>query len=117
MLKVRGEEMKTKIINGWEYTCEDEQKGKSYNKIDMPHGWSLWTAEDCINLHNNKKSRKSLSLETCWFWIEQPFLLNSRNKLVARFDADAGWAGLGCGGDRLISVAAIGVRFKRKVKA
>ena len=106
--------MKTITIDGWEYTIEDEQKGKNLSEITVPSGWQLWTQEDCIRLHNSH--RKELNLEECWFFIEQPFNLNQEKEFVARFYANSVRAYLDCGGGPRVSVPGLGVRFKRRVK-
>lgn len=110
------EKIKPVIIDGWEYTKEDEQKGKMLSEIIIPEGWMLWDVQDCINLHNHKFHRENLNLNDCWFWIEQPFLQNAEEKYGSWFYADAVRANLSCGRDPQYSDAAIGVRFKRKVK-
>ena len=106
--------MKTLIIDGWEYTIEDEQKGKDFSEIEIPKEWELWTYEDCIKLHNSH--RKELNLEDCWFFIKQPFEFNKENDYVARFYASSGRAVLSCDGGPQVSYSALGVRFKRRAK-
>lgn len=107
---------KTIIIEGWEYTLEDIQMGETFSEIKIPKGWSLWTYEDCVKLHNNNTWRRQLNLGGCWFFIKQPFSLNIKNNYVAWFDASWLRADLNCRGDPQYSLAALGVRFKRKVK-
>lgn len=106
--------MKTIIIDGWEYTTEDERKDKEFKHIETPKGWQLWTYEDCGNLHNSH--RKELNLDDCWFFIQQPFDFNKEKGCVAWFYADSGGANLYCIRDPQYSYSALGVRFKRRAK-
>lgn len=107
-------EEKTIEIEGWEYETETHDFDKKLPYIKIPKGWELWTYEDCIKLHNDKKLRKELNLDDCWFFIEQPFKVNKNN--VARFYADSDGASLDCLGYPRGSGSSLGVRFKRKVK-
>ena len=104
---------KTIILNGWEYTIEDEQKAKKYDNIKIPKGWQLWEGEDAIKFHKDKKLRKQFNLEDCWFFVESIYYLP---EYVARFSAYSDWAYLSCDRYPSSSNGSLGVRFKRKVK-
>ena len=104
--------MKTKIHNGWEYTIEDEQKGKEFSEIVIPKGWELWNPSDCFILCEDEKLRKEFNLKNCWFFIKNPLNKN----YVAWFNADSYGAYLGCYGYPSDSYSSLGVRFKRKVE-
>lgn len=106
--------MKTMKINNVEYECETHDFNKKFSEIKIPQGWRLWTAEECIKLHNSKYKKK-LNLDNCWFFIKQPFNLNKK-QYIARFDSGSGWASLGCYGSLVSSDASLGVRFCKKVK-
>lgn len=106
--------MKTKIINGVEYETETHDFGKELSEIKIQKGWRLWTAEECIKLHNSHK--KVLNLKDCWFFIEQPFSSNKERSSVAWFIASSDGAGLDCDWDPQVSDSALGVRFARGVK-
>lgn len=107
--------MKTEIITykgkKIEINVTDEQKGKSFEEIEIPKGWKLWTSQMCIDLHNDKKLRKELNLEDCWFWIEQPFKLNKEKNLGAGFGALSGRANLNCNRVPAYWISKLGVRF------
>ena len=104
---------KTIIIDGVEYDCETTQLGKTFNEIKIPKGKRLWTAEECIKLHNSKFKEK-LNLDDCWFFIKQPFKFNS--EFVAGFYADSGRAVLSCNWDPSNPNASLGVRFAKDIK-
>lgn len=107
--------MKTKVINGVEYETETHDFNKTLAEIEIPKGWRLWTAEECIKLHNDLSARQNLNLKDCWFFIQQPFVFNKESGFVARFLADSGGAGLGCYGGPTIAYSSLGVRFAREV--
>jgi hypothetical protein len=89
------EEVKKVVVDGWEYDTKDSQLGTSFEKIKIPNGSELWTAEDTIKLYNDRKLRKKLNLEDCWFWVKHPYE-TSNKKNVARFRADSVGAYLDC---------------------
>ena len=100
---------KTFIINNVEYETETHDFNNPLAEIKIPEGWRLWTAEECIKLHNNKEWRDILNLNDCWFFIKQPFDLN--HYLVARFVAISDGAGLYCVWDPTYRGVRLGVRF------
>ena len=102
-------------INGYEYEIQTHDFNKKLSDIKIPKDWELWTYEDCIKLHNNPNFRKSLNLEDCWFFIEQPFMFNKENNYVARFLAYSGRACLSCDGSPADTDASLGVRFRKKI--
>lgn len=104
--------MKTIKIGKYRYETKEHDFGKCLKDIKIPKGWGLWTANDCIKLYNNKKYKKLLNLDDCWFFIKKPFKdLNS----VAGFYADSVGAFLYCYGNPEGSDSSLGVRFKRRV--
>jgi hypothetical protein len=107
---------KTKIIDGIEYEIETHNFNRKLSDIKIPKGWRLWTAEECIKLHNSLEFRNMLNLEDCWFFIQQPFRFNFEKDYVARFGADSGWANLSCVGYPTGTYSSLGVRFCREVK-
>lgn len=104
---------KTIIIDEVKYECETHDFNKKLSEIKIPKGWRLWTAEECIKLHNSEYKKK-LNLIDCWFYIKQPFNINK--EYVARFGASSGWAYLYCIGVPSYSYRALGVRFARDLK-
>jgi len=110
------EEVKRIAVDGWEYDTKTTQLDVSFEDLKIPKGVELWTYEDCIKLHNNKKLRKQLDLDDCWFHIKQPFSFNEEKGLSARFWADSCGADLDCDWIPTCSDAALGVRFKRKIE-
>ena len=109
------EKMKTLIIEGIEYETETHDFNKKLSEIKILRGWRLWTAEECIKLHNSKY-KYELNLKDCWFFIEQPFNLNKKNNYVAGFVAYSYRADLDCYWNPGGSDSSLGVRFCRKVK-
>jgi len=107
--------MNTIKINNVEYETKTHDFNKILSEIKIPKGWRLWTAEECIFLHNSKYKKK-LNLDNCWFFIKQPFKLNKKNKFVARFVAGSDGADLGCNRNPSYSFSALGVRFARDLK-
>ena len=106
--------MKTIKINNVEYECNTHDFNKTLSEIKIPKEWRLWTAEECIELHNSKYKKK-LNLDNCWFFIKQPFNFNKK-KRVARFFAVSGRAVLDCDGGPSNSFYSLGVRFARDLK-
>ena len=109
-------QLETIKIGNVEYETTTHDFNKKLKEIKIPKGWRLWTAEECIKLHNNLEYRKKLNLEKCWFFIKQPFDLNNKDKSVARFGAYSGGADLNCDGDPSDSNWVLGVRFCRDLK-
>ena len=111
---------KTKIINydkkKIEVCIEDEQKGRSFDEIEIPKGWKLWTHQMCIALHNNKRLREELNLEHCSFWIEQFFEFNKENGHFAWFYAYSVRVGFAYSEEPQDWGGRFGVRFWREVK-
>jgi hypothetical protein len=107
-------EFNTIKIGNYEYEIKEHDFNLTFAKAKdlCPEGWELWTHQDCINLYNNKKTRKQLNLSTCWFYIINPF----KNNYIARFYADSDRADLFCIRLPQYSNTALGVRFKRKLK-
>lgn len=104
---------KTIIIDEVKYECETHDFNKKLSEIKIPKGWRLWTAEECIKLHNSEYKKK-LNLIDCWFYIKQPFNINK--EYVAGFLANSVWAGLNCDRGPSYSDLALGVRFARDLK-
>jgi hypothetical protein len=105
--------MKTKIINGYEYTIKDEQKDKSFNEIVIPKGWKLWSISDIESFTLEQWNK--LNLKDCWFFIKYPFICNPNN-YVARFYVGSYRAYLNCIRDPTYHNPSLGVRFCREVK-
>ena len=107
------EKGRTVIVGNVEYGVEETQKGIIYKDIKIPEGWRLWEPEESVKLYKDKKLRKKLNLEDCWFFVQSRYFLP---KYVARFWADSGWADLGCGRNPQDSDSDLGVRFCRDLK-
>jgi len=107
------EKAKTVIVDNVEYEVEETQKGKKYSEIKIPKGWRLWEPEESVKLYKDKKLRKKLNLEDCWFFVQSRCFLP---KYVARFGADSDRAGLNCYGYPQDSGSGLGVRFCRDLK-
>ena len=103
--------MKTKTINGIEYEIESHDFDKKLSDIKIPKGWRLWKAHECWLFYEDKKLRKEMNLEDCWFFVEQP---RDNTSDVAGFDAGSGRAYLDCYWGPLDTYSSLGVRFCRK---
>jgi hypothetical protein len=104
----------TLIIDNVEYETETHDFNKILSEINIPKGWRLWTAEECIKLFNSHEKR--LNLSDCWFFIKQPFN-KFKGKYVAGFDAGSGGAELNCCcWYPAFSDASLGVRLCRNIK-
>lgn len=107
---------KTVKVGNVEYETETHDFNKKLSDITIPKGWRLWRYDECVKLHNDKKLRKKLNIEECWFFIKQPFKFNEEKGYVARFDANSDGALLYCGGNPEDSGSSLGVRFARDFK-
>ena len=106
------EKVKTIKIGNWEYEIETHDFGKKLGEIKIPKGWELWKPSDCWRFYEDKKLRKKMNVEDCWFFVFNPF----KDGRVARFGADFGGAYLYCYRYPDDSGSSLGVRFKRKLK-
>lgn len=105
------EDVKTIIDNNVEYDIETTQLGVEWRKIELPKGKRKWTYEECVKLFNNKKLRKQLKLDDCWFFIESYL-----DKFpVVWFNADSDGANLYCFRNPQYSNSSLGVRFAREI--
>ena len=116
LLKEQKDKVDFIVIDGWAYETKEHDFSKTLSQIKIPKGKELWTYEDCIKLHNNPNFRKSLNLETCWFFIKQHFKLNEEKNFVEWFIAGSGGADLNCNGDSDDSYSSLGIRLKWKVQ-
>ena len=107
------EKGRTVIVGNVEYEVEETQKGIIYKDIKIPKGWRLWEPEETVKLHKDKKLRKKLNLEDCWFFVQSRYFLP---KYVARFGADSDRADLNCDWNPRNSYSGLGVRFRRDLK-
>lgn len=109
--------VKTLIIDNVEYETKEHDFNLTFKEAvkKCPKGWRLWTAEECIKLHNSIW-KDNLNLNDCWFFIEQPLNFNKNNNYVARFIAVSDWADVNCGRYPSGSGPALGVRFCKDLK-
>lgn len=94
-------------------------KNKSWDELNLSEKEDqLLTVEQCIWLANSKYA-KTLKMDGSSskddFFIQQPFNLNKKNGLVARFYADSGDCDLGCDRVSWYSYSYLGVRFCKKI--
>lgn len=92
-------------------------KNKTYAECekDLEKGESIPTYEQVQWLRNSKYKDK-LNLDDSYEFVQNPDNISKENGYVARFYADSGYAGLGCGGGSSGSDSVLGVRFVRKTK-
>ena len=100
---------------GIEVEIEIHGKNKTLSEIQIPKGWRLLTSQEVTWLHNSKYKTK-LNMEETWEFIEQPFVLNKKNKYVAWFYAYSDGAYLGYNRNPDYRGDSLGVRFCRSVK-
>ena len=100
---------------------EVHDKNKSWDKLGLKdREEELLTAEQCMVIANNPKYAKILKMDGSStkddFFIKQPYDLNRKNGLVARFFAFSDFVYLNCGMNSSNSDSVLGVRFVRPLK-